>query len=314
MPDQPTAPLAYPITADRVASNGIEVQEFTTHPIECVAVKSLENTSLLYPRAGGDYMYEYNGNPFVNDATWSLLTYVRQMPHYTPLSVDIINADPSFQSGDLIYILLAYGEDENLTTHDDENITTYDDEDILVTPSIGSWVVPIMSQTIRFNGRCSATIEAKGTEDRSGTTYDNDYTDTNARTSKYLPSDYIIWSDAYDPVEVLLESDKSLPAETTSCTEILSFTLAPGTWIVLGQVEFSAVVSRKVVTISDVSGQYHSGIGRNDSDTSVSQTTDVQCMAALKPTSTTTYYLNANSSAACSAKATYSFVRALRII
>jgi len=314
MPDQTTASLAYPVTADRVATQGIEVQEFTTHPIECVAVKSLENTSLLYPRAGGDYIYEYNGNPFVKDATWSLLTYVRQMPHFTPMSIDVINADPSFQSGDLMYVSLTYGEDENLTTHDDEDITTYSDEDILVTPSIGSWIIPIMSQSLTFDGRCRATIEAKGTEDRSGTTYDNDYTDTNARSSKYLSSDYIIWSAAYNPVEVLLQSDKSLSAQTTTCTEILSFSLEPGTWLVLGQVEFSAVVSRKVVTLSDVSGQYHSGIGRNDSDTSTSQTTDVQCLAVLKPTVAKTYYLNANSSAACSAKATYSFVRALRII
>jgi len=305
-------PTEYPITASMVAAGGIEVQEFVTHPIECVAVKSLDNTASLYPVSGSEYTYEYNGNPFVKQASSALLSYVRTMPSFTPMTVEIANADPSFQTGDLVEISLTYGVDENLTDFDEEDITTYDGNDILVVPSIGKWTIPIMSQTLRFNGHCSATYEAKGTEDRSGTTYDNEYIDTNART-KYISSDYIVWGSQFNPKLWALDTDVSLSAQTTTTTSVMSFSLDQGLWVVVGQVSFSAVVSRKVVTISTNPNVYTTTIARNDTDTSVSEKTVLQCTALLDVTASTTYYLNANSSASCSAQASYTRVRAFRI-
>lgn len=314
IPNQERDALAYPVTASMVKANGIEVQEYSTHPIECVAVRGLENTSTLYPVGGGDYTYEFNGNPFVNTASSRLLSYVRNMPVFTPMTVELLCADPSFQAGDLVTIALTYGEDEVLTTYDGDDITTYGGEDIIVTPSLGKWTIPLMSQTIRFNGRTSATYQARGTEDRSGTTYDNEYIDTNARTTKYISSDYIVWSSAYNPVTETLASDVSLSAQTTATTNVLSISLDPGMWVVVGQVEFSAVSSRKVVNISDTSAQYSTNIARNDSYTDSAQVTDVQAVALLKPTARTTYYLNCASSASCSAKASYTVLRAFRIL
>lgn len=314
VPNRQTLPTAYPITASMIDANGIEVQDFSTHPIECVAVTSLENDATLYPQGGGDYTYEFNGNPFVDRASAQLLSYVRQMPIFTPMVVNIISADPSFQTGDIVKISCTYGEEENLSTFDGEDVTTYSGEKIEVIPSIGVWTIPIMSQTLHFNGRCYATYEARATEDRSGTTYDIDYTDTNARTSKYLPSDYIIWSDKYNPIEEFLASDVSLSAQTTATTDVLSITVGAGMWVIVGQVEFSAVASRKVVNISDTAGQYYTNIARNDSHTDSSQVTAVQAVALVHPSVTKTYYLNCASSSACKANANRTCIRAFRIL
>ena len=372
LPDGEFESKSYPITADRIAAGSIEVQEFTIPRIDCVSVKTLQGDTLIYPFIGGESVYEYDGNPFVNEATQDLFMYLYRIPSYTPMTLSVIEADPSFQAGDLVKISLTYGDDETLTTYGGESITTYDGNEIVITPSAGIWTVPLISQTIRWNGKASAEYDIKGSLERTGASNDY-YTDTNARTTKqriaygandnfvvfreddalhgiYLLSApnimQLVWGDNMilmssagttisgenDTVQIpsdltlgnhsspvgstilqTLTADVSLSAQTTACTQLLSFNLDPGTWVVVGQVEFSAVVSRKVVTISPTSGAYHTNYARNDSDTSVSQTTNVQCHVILTPTATTTYYLNANSSAACSAKATYTFVNAVRI-
>jgi len=372
-PDGERDSEAYPVTADRVEANSLEVQEFTIPQVDCVSVKTLQGETLLYPVSGGNSVYEFNGNPFVKEAAQTLLTYLYRIPSYVPMRLSVIEADPSFQVGDLLKVSLTYGNEEVLTDYDGENITTYDGNDIVVVPSIGVWVVPLISQTIHFNGKASAEYDIKGTMQRTDESYDY-YTDTNARSTKTniaypsgssfaiyreddslhglyflpYPADLaqIVWGDnqilmtsagttivgANDTVQIpsklalgnhsspvgttvleTLSADVSLSAQTTSCTQLLSISLEPGTWVVVGQVEFSAVQSRKVVTISPTSGAYHTNYGRNDSDTSVSQTTNVQCHVILTPTATTTYYLNANSSASCSAKATYTYLNAVRI-
>lgn len=191
MPDRETASMAYPITGDRIEVNGFEAQEFTTPVVTCVSVKTLKDETLQFPRGGGDYTYCFEGNPFVEKATQYLYNYVRQIPTYVPCTVSVLEADPSFQCGDFVSLLLSDGTEDTLTTYEREDILTYDEEEIIVAPHTGKYVFPIMSQTIRWNVFTTATYEAKGSLDMVAQTYD-DYSDTNARTSKQISADFIV--------------------------------------------------------------------------------------------------------------------------
>jgi len=373
MPDGEVEPVAYPLVANRIASNGIEIQERDTQAIDCVSVKPLNADPAMYPASGGDCVYEINGNPFVWYVGYSTLKYFERVPTYRPMTISVIEADPSFQCGDYIRLYLTYGNNEPLTTYGGENITTYTGDEISVVPLIGDWKLPLIAQTIKWNGKASAEYDIKGDPYRNEAFYSDDYIDTNARSTKrnieyssnetfaiYRNDDalhgiylmpgpdkmQLVWgdnqilmdsagvtimgedntvqipSDLYlgghsspvgSTVFNALSSNTSISAQTTTCTSLLSISLPKGVWMILGQVEFTAVVSRKVVTISPTSGAYQTNYGRNDSDTSTAQTTDVQCHCIVTPTTTTTYYLNANSSAACSAVATYTFLNAVRI-
>ena len=179
VPTEVQSAKAYPITADRVAAGSVEVQEYISHAVDRISVKNLSGDTTMYPSVG-NYVYAYEGNPFVTNADYGLLTYARQIPEYTPMTLSVIEADPSFQSGDLVTVELTYGEDEELLDHYSDEITTYAGEDILVTPSEGKWVIPLMAQTITWNGKTSAVYEAKGSEDRSGYVSGN-YNDVNSR-------------------------------------------------------------------------------------------------------------------------------------
>lgn len=181
LPNEETAPTAYPIGETRIAANSLEIQEYICHEVDRVSVKNLDGETKMYPSVG-DYCYEYDGNPFVHDATRTQFSYVRQIPQYQPMSFHLIEADPSFQAGDLIRVELTYGEDEVLTDYFGREITTYNGEEILIVPSEGKWVVPIMAQTIVWNGKTSADIEVKGSEERSGYSSGN-YTDFNSRVN-----------------------------------------------------------------------------------------------------------------------------------
>lgn len=181
LPNGETASTAYPITETRIAANSLEVQEYICHEVDRVSVKGLDGETYMYPSVG-DYCYEYDGNPFVTAASRTQFYYVRQIPMYQPMSFQLIEADPSFQAGDLIKVELTYGEDENLTDYFDREITTRHYEEITIVPSEGKWVVPIMAQTITWNGKASATIEVKGSEERSGYSSGN-YTDFNSRVN-----------------------------------------------------------------------------------------------------------------------------------
>lgn len=179
IPNEEQSAKACPVTADRVAAGSLEVQEYISHAVDRISVKTLSGDTVMYPSVG-NYVYAYEGNPFVTDATYGLLTYARQIPEYTPMSLSVIEADPSFQCGDLVLIELDYGEDEVLLDRYSDPITTHDDEEILIVPSQGKWVIPLMSQTITWKGKASAVYEAKGSEDRTGYVSGN-YADVNAR-------------------------------------------------------------------------------------------------------------------------------------
>lgn len=195
-PSGETEAKEFVIHEDRIVLNGLEVQEESTRAVEAIAVKALSGETQLYPLYGSDNVYEIYGNPFVLEATPTLLSYAMQIPTYEPLTVDVLEADPSFQCGDIVVVSVRGDETELETNTVDARtlepnvITTYASEDIVVVPSLGKHVFPIMSQTVTWSGNTYATYEAKGADSRDSGML-NDYTDTNARSSKYISADYI---------------------------------------------------------------------------------------------------------------------------
>ena len=318
-PDEEVGAESYPVLADRIAVNTVSVQEYKTPYIDSVTVTPIDgvwhaaNIPRVRPAEGGDYTYEIVGNPFNVERymlTVLALTQVQAIPTFYPMTFNVINADPSFQTGDLISVGF-YTENEELTTYDEDEITTYSGDTITVNPPIGYGLpvgmqyIPIMSQTLTFDGRCSATYEAKGTADRSSE--NTSYAEANSRTSNTIYTGQL--------AEDVLASAVSLTASTTTGTNLCSVTLEAGTWMIYGYVQFSAVSggARRVVCISSTSASLTDTI-RNDNQVTSNVVTTLEASGVVTPSASTTYYLNACSSAACSANATNTLIKAIRLM
>ena len=183
LPYDEKRPMSYPIGAARIAAGSLEIQEYVSHAVDRVSVKSLDGETTMYPSVG-DYCYTYDGNPFTSKANNTLFGYVRQIPQYQPMTFSLLEADPSFQVGDLITVEVSYGDEVEIADYFGRIITDYALDIITITPSEGKWIIPLMAQRITWNGKTSAEYEAKGSEDRSGYVSGGDYTDVNARTAK----------------------------------------------------------------------------------------------------------------------------------
>ena len=111
-----------------------------------------------------------------------------------------------------------------------------------------------------------------------------------------------------------LSSQMNLSASTTSCTEVCSLSLTAGRWLIFGYVCFGGTTSsaRRVATIATTSGAYNAYI-RNDTQTNTTETTTLEVSGILNFANTTTHYLNAASSVACTVQAQASFLHAIRI-
>lgn len=181
--------LAYPIYESRIASASLEVQEYVSHAVDRVSVKNLAGDTTMYPSVG-NWCYAYDGNPFVDKATAMQFYYARQIPNYQPMHFSLLEADPSFQAGDLVKVEVAFDEEMELADSYDRTITDYALDLITVTPNEGKWTIPLMAQTIHWNGKASAEYEAKGSEERSGYKSGGDYTDVNARVKPTKLSEF----------------------------------------------------------------------------------------------------------------------------
>lgn len=299
------------VTADHIAANGLETEEYTTEAFDCVRVKTMDNSVEIYPSLGGNLVYEINANPFVPHATSALLGYIADIPTYVPMSVEAIEGDPSFQIGDLTFI--------------------YPDPD---DPAV-VYRIPITSQTVRFRGKTFSTIEACGTDNDIGYVTDN-YTDTNARVFKTISPSQIVGTITNDinntnistanitinghntKIGTILESapsaNVSVPAGLTTGTAVCSINLPVGTWIIAGYVRWSATAGRKIITLSATSGVVSSTTFRSDLYTEDNAVSTMEVIAIRAISASTTFYLNAASSVSATADKTYSKLHALRIL
>jgi len=109
---------------------------------------------------------------------------------------------------------------------------------------------------------------------------------------------------------------KSNALGSGSGAAVNSITLAKGTWIVFGTVEFASNASgRRQANISTSSGGFGDSVRRETGAQCApmsGSTTNLQVQAIVSPSSSTTYYLNAYQSSG-SSLTTYGFLRALRI-
>jgi hypothetical protein len=299
------------VTADHIAANGLETEEYTTEAFDCVRVKTMDNSVEVYPTSGGNLVYEINANPFVPHATSALLGYIADIPTYVPMSVEAIEADPSFQIGDLTFIY---------PDPDDQTVV---------------YRIPITSQTVRFRGKTFATIEACGTDNDIGYVTDN-YTDTNARVFKPISPSQIVGTLTNDinntnittaniaisghnsKIGTILESapsaNVSVSAGLTTGTAVCSINLPVGTWIIAGYVRWSATAGRKIVTLSATSGVVSSTTFRSDLYTEDSTVSTMEVMAIRAIAGSETFYLNAASSVSATVDKTYSKIHAIRIL
>lgn len=107
-------------------------------------------------------------------------------------------------------------------------------------------------------------------------------------------------------------ADKSL-ASGTDWTNIGSFSLAKGTWLVMCNVSFASnATGRRQVNLSATSAGNQIGLPFRDNRAAVNgQATDCKMIGILSPTATTTYYVNGvqNSGSALTVSTRYQLVR-----
>lgn len=318
-PNGETGAEDYPIIAERIEAQSVAVQEYKTPHIDSYFISATTNDfwpsslSKICPPGGGNYTYKIVGNPF-DVRTFRVrpdsLALLQNIPTFYPMEFSVINADPSFQTGDMIAVGF-YTENALLTTYGGEEITDHDGNEITVNPPlgmnlpVGMQYIPIMGQTLKFNGRCYATYSATGTSNRSGD--DTSYESANARTSNTIYTG--------ETAEDVLASTVALSASTTTGTALCSVTLSAGLWMLYGYVQFSAVSggARRVVCVSSTSGSINGTI-RNDSQVTSNLVTTHSVAGSVYLSSDSTFYLNACSSVACNANATNTLLQAVRLM
>lgn len=112
-----------------------------------------------------------------------------------------------------------------------------------------------------------------------------------------------------------MNSPVLLSASSTTVSDLFSFSLPAGTWIVLGRVRFrdSGGSARQVATISQTSNHYASGWRAETQSISGTNSTVEVLMTVTLSASSTTYYLAAGSSISTYAEYVGTAVNAVRI-
>ena len=176
------------LTTSDIGMDDYDCSEYHTEEVTGVLLKSTSGTSLSF--GSMDNPYSIMGNPFISTITNSDLADYEAIPTYIPMSLRVIEADPSVDVGDMLsvadladaYQVLAdiYGnvwsvgvgdpefrlhakEDGTLYAKSDNHaIGQYRQEHEVLSVSSDQFQIPLMERTITYIGHCSATYESTG--------------------------------------------------------------------------------------------------------------------------------------------------------
>lgn len=149
------------VPATRILQDSETIAEYQTEQITQSVIKNMAGLSYISGNPNSNVYYVL-GNPFMQDADASLLTFVQTFPLYVPLSCSLTEADPTIDCGDMISIGLS---DEQITALVDSGVALTDGSgNVLTIGTSGEAAlnIPLMGRTLRWNGRCTADYIATG--------------------------------------------------------------------------------------------------------------------------------------------------------
>lgn len=171
------------ITATDIAMDGYSIAEYVTPKVTGVLLRGSSGNSLSF----GDTKttpYVISANPFIGTITNADLQAYWDIPTYVPITLDVLEADPSIDIGDFVSIKPMVEEYKVLTNVYNEIYVNANRE----AYAVGSptYSIPIMNRTVHFNGGIRATYTATGNEQREA---DLDNTEYNADVAANMAVD-----------------------------------------------------------------------------------------------------------------------------
>lgn len=166
------------LTPDQVQADGFTVAEYLTDAVDSVLLKSTVGTSLSFGTTF-DNPYGIYGNPFIATISSADLDAYKAIPTYVPVTLNVFDADPSIDIGDLIGTLgvakkyVAFADAMGVALTDRYGVVFAEEAD-------GEFSFPLMNRTLRFVSAIFAEYSATGNRYR---TVDAENTQYNALIS-----------------------------------------------------------------------------------------------------------------------------------
>lgn len=159
------------LTATDIGADGYSIAEFATPKVTGVLLKGTNGSSLTFGESTVPYVI--SANPFVSTITNTDLQAYWNIPTYVPIELNVLEADPSIDIGDMVDIKPMVDEIVLLTNVYNE---IYVNEDLeayaLKAPT---YEIPLMNREVTFMGGIRAKYVATGNEVREADISDTEY-------------------------------------------------------------------------------------------------------------------------------------------
>lgn len=159
------------LTASDIGQDGYSIAEYRTPVVTGVLLRSNNGATLSF--GSMDVPYVISANPFVSTITNTDLQAYWNIPTYVPIELNVLEADPSIDIGDMVNIKPMVDEIVLLTNVYNE---IYVNEDLeayaLKAPT---YEIPLMNREITFMGAIRAKYAATGNEVREADISDTEY-------------------------------------------------------------------------------------------------------------------------------------------
>ena len=138
----PTTPTAADVPCTRVVAGSSQRNKYTSVAITGLEAHQTDGESQLYGSVGNVFVLNYNPLIEAQAASYynKYLSDLQNLPLYRPHTVSLTEADPSVTAGDMLFVEYESGSD---------------------------LLFPVMSQTLRFEGRATAEYVTTASRDRA---------------------------------------------------------------------------------------------------------------------------------------------------
>lgn len=171
------------LTASDIGQDGYSIAEYLTPAVTGVLLKGTNGSSLTFGTL--DTPYVISANPFVSTITASDLNAYWAIPRYVPMELNVLEADPSVDVGDLISVKPMVDEIILLANVYDEIYVNNSQEAYALNAP--QYSIPLMERQISFIGAIRAKYTATGNEVREADISDTEY---NANVATNMANDY----------------------------------------------------------------------------------------------------------------------------
>lgn len=159
------------LTASDIGQDGYSIAEYLTPAVTGVLLKGTNGSSLTFGTL--DTPYVISANPFVSTITASDLNGYWAIPRYVPMELNVLEADPSVDIGDLISVKPMVDEIILLANVYDEIYVNNSQEAYALNAP--EYSIPLMERQITFIGGIRAKYTATGNEVREADISNTEY-------------------------------------------------------------------------------------------------------------------------------------------